>query len=207
MCYQLAMRAVAAIVLLVAAGCHSAVPPAAAHGLDVEVALAAPTTVGDVALASVMMRIGQLVAVSDRAADDARATLTDVDLALGDSATLALPSAPPGLYSAVGARLGSATDIGLDLQGVWRTARVHATVTSAPFAVACATPVRLDAGQRARLTLRVDPTSWFANIDLTGATSDVDDAGIIISQDDNRPLAHALVANVVASFALDCAAE
>jgi hypothetical protein len=203
------MRVALALAVLVAAGgCHGhghgTQPPA---GLSVDVTLGAPTATGDVAIASVALHFGSVVAVSDRAADDARATLTDVDLSLGDSMPLTLPSAPPGLYSAVGARLGSSADFGLDVQGVWRTARVHATLTSAPFDVACATPVRLDPGGSAHLTLRADPTNWFDEVDLMSATSDADDNGIVISEDDNLPMARALLANVVASFTLDCAAQ
>ena len=76
-----------------------------------------------------------------------------------------------------------------------------------PFDVGCPSPVRLDPGQRAQLTLGADPTSWFDGLDLGSAASDVDDNGIVISDDDNRPLAMALRANVLASFALDCASE
>ncbi len=201
------MRALFAAAFAVAAGCHAATPAPAGGGLDVHVALSTTSGATPVAVASIALRLAQLVAVSDRAADDARATLTNVDLALGDSMTLTMPAAPPGLYSAVGARLGAGSDVGVDLQGVWHTARVHATLSSAPFDVACAAPVRLDPGQRALITLRADPTTWFAGIDLGSATSDADDSGINLSSDDNRALADVLLANVVASFTLDCAAE
>src|SRR3954471_1571759 len=113
------MRVAFAVVFAVAAGCHGSATVPTAHGLDVELALAMPSAPGDVAVASIAMRFGRVVAVSDRAADDARATVSDNKLALGDSASLSLPSAPPGLYSAVGARLGSTADIGLDVQAVW----------------------------------------------------------------------------------------
>ena len=194
-----------AALLLVFAGCHSAPPAPAVAGLTMHVALATAPTNGDVAIASAAMHLGSVVAVSDRSADDARAAMSDIDLALGDARDLTLPSAPPGLYSAVGARLGGSADLGLDVQAVWHTARVHASLSATPFDVGCATPVRLDPGRRAQLDLRADPASWFAGIDLGSATSDVDDNGIVISDDDNRPLATALLANVLASFTLDCA--
>ncbi|MCU1282055.1 MAG: hypothetical protein JWM53_5601 [bacterium] len=190
---------------LALAGCHpSSTTAPAGGGLTMHVALAAPSTALDVAIASVAMHLAQLRAVSDRSAVDARATSTAIDLALGDSKDLALPTAPPGLYSAVDALLGSSADSGLDVQAVWNSARVHATLVSTPFDVGCATPVRLDPGGGAQLAVQIDPTSWFDGIDLGSAISDPDDAGIVISADDNRPLAMAMLANVMASFALDC---
>ena len=189
------------------AGCHGGTAPPPPGGLTLHVELATPPTGSDVAIASVAMHLSALRAVSDRSADDGRAAATDVDLGLGDSVDLALPAAPPGLYSAVDAVLGSSADIGLDVQAVWHTARVHATLATAPFDVACAAPVQLDPGHRALLTVVIDPTGWFGGLDLGNATSDPDDAGIVISPDDNRPLADALLANVMASFTLDCAPE
>ncbi|HWE29654.1 MAG TPA: hypothetical protein VHB97_16710 [Polyangia bacterium] len=189
-------------------GCHAATTtPPAAGGLTVHVAVAAAPTTGDVAIASVALHLAELHAVSDRSAVDPRAAASDVELALGDTTDLTLVSAPPGLYSAVDALLGSSADTGLDVQAVWHTARVHATLVSTPFDVGCATPVRLDPGQRARLDVMIDPAGWFAALDLASATSDPDDAGIVISPDDNRPLATALLANVMASFSLECAPE
>ena len=199
------MRLVALTLAL--AGCHAATTAPAVGGLTMHVAVATAPTGSEVAIASVSMHLAQLVAVSDRSAIDARAALADVDLALGDSSDLALPNAPPGLYSAVGARLGGSADTGLDVQAVWHSARVHATLVSSPFDVGCPSPVRLDPGHRAQLLVHVDPSSWFAGLDFGNATTDPDDAGIVISADDNRPLATALLANVMASFSLDCAAE
>jgi len=192
------------LALALFAGCHASSPTPPAGGLTLHVGVATAPTAGDVAIASVAMHLSALRAVSDRSAVDPRAAATDVDLALGDSVDLALPSAPPGLYSAVDALLGSSADTGRDVQAVWNTARVHATLVSAPFDVGCAAPVQLDPGHRARLTVMIDPASWFDGLDLANATSDPDDAGIVISPDDNRPLAAALLANVVASFSLDC---
>jgi len=196
------------VLTLALAGCHVATPPApAAAGLTMHVTLATPPTGGDVAVASIALRLDQLRAVSDRTASDARAAASDIELGLGDSTDVALPSAPPGLYSAVDALVGSSADTGLDVQAVWHAARVHATLVSPPFDVRCATPVQVDPGHAARLTVQIDPSGWFAGVDLGGAASDPDDAGIVISSDDNEPLADALLANVMASFSLDCAPQ
>jgi hypothetical protein len=193
---------------LALAGCHASTAGAPAPGgLTVHLALATASTGNDVAIASVAMHLVQLRAVSDRTAVDPRAASADIDLALGDAKDLTLPTAPPGLYSAVDALLGSSADTGLDVQAVWHAARVHATLVSTPFDIGCANPVRLDPGHAARLAVQIDPTSWFAGLDLGSATSDPDDAGIVISPDDNRPLAAALLANVMASFTLDCAPQ
>jgi hypothetical protein len=191
--------------LLALAGCHAASSAPPPSGLVVHVSLATAPTSSDVAVASVALSMPALTAVSDRSASDARATSSNVMLGLGDTTDLMLPSAPPGLYSAVDTQLGNAAGIGLELQAVWNAARVHATVTSTPFDVGCPTPVRLDPGHQATLTLHVDPASWFAGIDLHDATGDADDNGIVISADDNLDVAQTLVANAVASCTLDCA--
>jgi hypothetical protein len=191
--------------MLALAGCHAASSTPPPSGLVVHVSLATAPTNGNVAIASVALSLPALTAVSDRSAGDARATSSDVTLGLGDSTDLTLPSAPPGLYSAVDTQLGSPAGIGLELQAVWNAARVHATITSPPFDVGCPTPVRLDPGHQAQLTLHVDPASWFGGIDLMDAVGDVDDNGIVISADDNQDLAQTLVSNAVASFTLDCA--
>jgi hypothetical protein len=195
------------VLTLALAGCHAATSAPAPGGLTMRVALATAPIGADVAIASASMHLAELVAVSDRSAVDPRAALADVDLALGDTSELALPTAPPGLYSAVDARLGDSTDTGLEVQAVWNSARVHVTLTSAPFDVACANPVRLDPAERAQLVLGVDPSSWFAGIDLGSAASDPDDEGIVISDDDNDVMAAAFLANVTASFTLDCGSE
>ena len=195
------------VLTLALAGCHAATPPPATGGLTLHVALATPPTGGDVALASVALHLDQLRAVSDRSAADARASSSDIELGLGDATDAALPSAPPGLYSAVDALLGSSANSGLDIQAVWHAARVHATLVSPPFDVRCDTPVPLEPGHAARLAVAIDPSGWFAGIDLAAATTDPDDAGIVISTDDNEPLAQALLANVMASFTLACAPQ
>jgi hypothetical protein len=199
------MRLVALTLAL--AGCHASTAAPPAGGLAVHMSLASGTTTSDVAVASIGLHLSAITAVSDRSADDARAALSDVDLAMGDSADLTLPMAPLGLYSAVDVRLGGSADVGLDVQAVWHAARVHAMLTATSFDVGCASPVWLDPGRRARLSLRADPAGWFAGLDLGSAKSDEDDNGVVISDDDNRPLASALAANVVASFTLDCAPE
>jgi hypothetical protein len=187
-----------AALTLALAGCHASAPAPPAGGLAVDVSLASAGGDGSVAVASIAMRLSALTAVSDRSAVDPRATLSDVGLAMGDHADRALPEAPPGLYSAVDVRLGDSSDVGVDVQAVWNAARVHASLSASAFDVRCADPVRLEPGQRARLSLRADPSGWFAGVDLGSTTSDTDD---------NRPLAAALLANVIASFALDCAPE
>lgn len=199
------MRSLA--LLLALAGCHAASAPPAAGGLAVHVALATASTDSDVAIASVALHFGRVVAVSDRSASDARATLSEIELGLGDAQDLTLPSAPPGMYSAVDAQLGSSSDDGLDVQAVWNEVRVHATLSATPFDVSCPSPARLDPGRRVALDLRADPASWFHGLDLTTLVSDVDDEGIVISDDDNRTAAMALRNNVLASFTLDCAIE
>lgn len=196
------MRLVALTLAL--AGCHASTAAPAAGGLTLHVALATASTASDVAVASVALHLIGLRAVSDRTSSDPRATSSDIDLALGDTKDVSLPTAPPGLYSAVDAVLGSDADTGLDVQAVWHTARVHATLVSTPFDVGCADPVRLDPGHAARLDMQIDPATWFDGLDLGSAASDPDDTGIVISADDNRPLATALMANVTASFTLDC---
>jgi hypothetical protein len=195
--------------LLVAAlaGCHASRATPTAGGLTVHLALAMASTDSDVAIASVALRLGQLVAVSDRSDDDARAALGEVELGLGDTRDVTLPTAPPGIYSAVDAELGSANDDGLDIEAVWNSLRVHATLANAPFDVGCPTPASLDPGQRVALTFAADPASWFGGIDLGSAVSDADDDGIVIADDDNHEMDQALLANVLGSFTLDCSID
>jgi hypothetical protein len=198
---------IAALLTFALAGCHAAATPPATSELTMHVTLAAAPTDSDIAVASVAMHLTHLRAVSDRSAVDSRAAANDIDLGLGDSADLALPGAPPGLYSAVDVLLGSAADTGLDIRGVWNAARVHVTLTSTPFDVRCVEPVRLEPGQRAQLTVHIDPTSWFAGVQLGNAASDPDDSGVVINADDNWDLAQAVLANVMASFTVDCAPQ
>jgi hypothetical protein len=199
------MRYVVLSLLLL--GCHaspSAAPPA---GLILQVTLAPPSQMGEVAIASITMQLGRVTAVSDRSSDDTRATADGVTLSMGDHVTLSLSSAPPGLYSAADALLGGQGGAGLDVEAVWRAGRVHATIASLPFDVECRDPVRLDPGQRVQLALRADPSAWFAGIDLSRVTGDVDDNGINISEDDNPALANVFDANVLSSFSLSCLAH
>jgi hypothetical protein len=200
------MRALA--VCLLAAGCHGSSGPAAPPSppsLALELALAAPAAaVGDLEIAAAGLHVQSLTAVSDRSADDARARLDDLEVAMGGSID-ALLSPPPGLYSRVNAVLDGADGIGVDLAGAWGGKSLHVQLAPGPFVVACASPARLDPGQRVQLRLRSDPGRWLDHVDLSQAVSDADDDGILISDDDNRPLAAAVRANVVASFTLDCA--
>jgi hypothetical protein len=198
-----------AVLALVLAGCGGSAPssPPSGGGLTVDVALATASTDSDVAVASVAMELGQMIAVSDRSAGDSRATISDLELGLGDTRLLAMPVAPPGIYSAIDAQLGTSSEDGLVVQAVWNQVRVHVTLAATPFDVACPTPARLEPGTHVALTLSADPASWFDGIDLRSAASDVDDEGIVISDDDNRPMAAALRANVLGSFTLDCAID
>jgi hypothetical protein len=197
----------AVLTLALAAGCHASTSAPTASGLTLHVGLATASTASDVAIASVALHLVELRAVSDRTATDPRALRTGIDLALGDTRELALPAAPPGLYSAVDLVLGAGADTGLDVQAVWHAARVHATLVSTPFDVGCPDPVRLDPGHAARLTIQIDPAGWFDGLDLGSAASDPDDTGIVISADDNRDLAAQMIANIMASFTLDCAPQ
>src|SRR4051812_7332563 len=97
-----------ALAALALAGCHASKPaPVTRGGLTIHVSVATAPTDSDVAIASVALHLSELRAVSDRNAVDARASASDIELALGDSQDLPLPSAPPGLYSAVDALVGS----------------------------------------------------------------------------------------------------
>jgi hypothetical protein len=195
------------LLVVAIAGCHASSAAPAAGGLTVHLALATASTDSDVAIASVALRLGQLVAVSDRSDDDARAALGEIELGLGDTRDVTLPTAPPGIYSAIDAELGSANDEGLDVEGVWNSVRVHAQLATAPFDVGCPTPAALDPGQRVALTVSADPASWFDGLDLGSAVSDADDNGIVIGDDDNHPMDQLLLANVIASFTLDCSID
>ena len=196
-----------AILVLALGGCHAASHPStpSGGGLTMQVALATASTDSDVAIASVALQLGQIVAVSDRSAGDARATLSNLTLGLGDTRELAMPVAPPGIYSAVDVRLGTPSEEGIGVEAVWSAVRVHVTLAGVPFDVGCPSPARLDPGAHVALTLRADPASWFDGIDLASVASDADDEGIVISDDDNREMAGMLRDNVLASFTLDCA--
>jgi hypothetical protein len=201
------MRAVALVLL--AAACHgssSALTPPTAPSLAMRLSLPAPaSTPGNLQVAAAGLHLQTVTAVSDRSADDPRAQLSDVDVAMGASLDAVLSPAPPGLYSSVNVVLDGPDGIGVDLAGAWGHTPLHVELRTDPFAVACAAPVRLDPGQRLQLGLHADPGRWLDGIDLSQAVSDSDDDGILLSEDDNHAIAVAVRANVVASFALDCA--
>jgi hypothetical protein len=200
------MRALA--LCLVAAGCQGAANRAApaAPSLAVHVAFAAPASSdGKLQIAAAELHLAAVTAVSDRSASDERARLRDVDLSMGAGTDALLSPAPPGLYSSVNALLGGSDGVGVDLAGAFGSTSLHVTLASAPFVVACPTAVRLDPDGRVQLSLRADPSHWFDGVDLTTAISDSDDEGILLSSDDNRVLADGVLANVIASFRLDCA--
>ena len=173
-----------------------------------EVALATASTDSDVAIASVAMELGEIVAVSDRSAGDARATLFNLELGARRHPRAGAcrwrrraSTAPSTCSSARRAKTPSS------VQAVWNAVRVHVTLGRRRSTSAVRARSRLDPGARVALTLRADPASWFDGIDLGAAASDADDEGIVISDDDNRPMAETLRGNVLASFALDCATD
>ena len=51
------------------------------------------------------------------------------------------------------------------------------------------TTAGLEPGRRVELTLRADPAGWFDGVDLASTSSDEDDDGIVITDEDNAPLA------------------
>ncbi len=195
------------LLVVALAGCHASSAAPATGGLTVRLALATAPIDSDVAIASVALRLGQMVAVSDRSDDDPRAALGELELGLGDTSDVTLPTAPPGIYSAVDAELGSATEDGLAIEAVWNSVAVHASLATAPFDVGCPSPTELDPGQRVALTFSADPASWFDGLDLSTAVSDADDDGIVLADDDNHAMDQVLLANVLASFTLDCTVE
>jgi hypothetical protein len=131
--------------------------------------------------------------------------VTQIDLALGDEVDRSLAAAPPGLYSAVELTAGRGVAVGVDVTGVWRGQSVHGTVSGGPFDVGCATPIAVEPGTVALLSLSADASGWFTGIDLSLTKSDADDQGILLSDDDNVALAGLLLSNVGASLRLDCA--
>jgi hypothetical protein len=198
----------AIVALLAAAGCqHGAAqqdvpaPPL----LSLLASLPAPNApVGELQIAASSLHLRTLTALSDRAADAARVRVTDVELPLGASLELPLPAAPPGLYSGVGAVLDGDAGAGVAVAGAWNGMALHVQVRSGPFDIGCAAPAELDPGGAVRLELRADPSRWFDGVDLATALSDEDDDGIVINAYDNPHLAMAVLANVLASFTLDC---
>ncbi len=198
------MRWWPAWILFIVAGCGNTSATAPVYDLTLHAELAPLTPSGEVAISTARLFLSGVTAVSDRSSSDARARVASIALTPGDATDQDLPSAPPGLYSAVALMLGDASTPGLDVQAVWNEKPVHATLAGGPYAIACADPVALALGSRARLALSADPARWFDGVDLSGVTSDADDNGIVLSEDDNQPQANLLLINVVASLKLDC---
>jgi hypothetical protein len=198
------MRAWALLLLL--AGCHAAAPAPAQPALLLRLSFAPLSgPAGTVTVTTAVLHLSQLVVVSDRATVDARTQLAAIDLAIGDELSEPLAQAPPGLYSMVNTELDNSDHIGIDVEGLYAGAPLHAMLDGGPFDVACATPVRLDPGMHAQLDLSVDMSGWFDGIDLKQALGDGDDNGLVISEDDNQPLATQLLQRVTQSFRLTCA--
>ena len=103
--------------------------------------------------------------------------------------------------------LGDAANAGIDIVAVWRAVNVHVTISSGAVEVFCASPAVLQLGQRVRLALDTDPSTWLDGVDLTVAKNDMDDSGLLISSDDNANLGAIVVANVARSFRLGCALQ
>jgi hypothetical protein len=193
-----------ALLITVAAGCHSAPATPAAPSLALSVSFAPLSeNAGPVTVTTAILHLAQLAAVSDRALDT-RTEIDAVQLAIGDELTEPLPQAPPGLYSTVNLRLDSADHVGVDISGLYQGNPLHAMLAGGPFDVPCAAPVRLDPGMHAELALSVDMSGWFDGIDLAAALTDMDDRGIVLTEDDNAPLGAVLVQNVMQSFRLSC---
>jgi hypothetical protein len=193
------------VVLLVGCNSSPANIPRPAYGLQMRVTLAPNLpNVTDISVASLRLHLGNLTAVSDRSSNDPRARKDFAEVMFGESAEIALDSAPPGLYSAVSWGLGDADTDGIDLIGAIGGQNLHVELIGGPFDVRCQDPRSLAPNQRVRLTLTVDATHWFDGVDLSGVKNDEDDRGIIINMEDNAPLAFEMLGNVINSFQLEC---
>ncbi|HZS41062.1 MAG TPA: hypothetical protein VFF06_29740 [Polyangia bacterium] len=196
-----------ALAALALTACGNASRPAPPYDLSLHAECGALQSANGVAISTVHLRLVGVTAVSDRASADGRAQVAEIDLSPGGAVDQDLPSAPPGLYSAVQLALGDAANAGVDVQAVWNGEPLHATVFGGPFDVACPTAAPLQLGRRAHLALHADPAAWFGGVDLASATTDSDDVGLLLSNDDNAPQAQQLLINVVASLKLDCSAD
>jgi hypothetical protein len=194
-----------ALALLVA-GCDAG--PAAAplpYALELQASLGAalPAAPG-VSFSTVRLHLAGLAGISDRGVSPRRANVDALDLGLGAMTAAPLPSAPPGLYSGLELAFGDAQTDGIALEGARNGVLVHVAITADAFTVLCATPQPLEPGRRVRLSLSADMSGWLDGVDLASASGDADDAGLLISMEDNAPLAQLVLRNAMNSVHLDC---
>ena len=201
------MRTLALAILL--AGCShdmgTSTPPP--YGMDLRIAISSSLpALADLAISSLHLHLTQIAAVSDRSSNDPRARKDFADIDFGMSVDVPMPSAPPGTYSAVAWSLGDAMQSGIDLQGVVGKQPIHVQLDGGSYDARCVSPLPLAPGQRVRLTLSADATHWFDGVDLSGVQMDEDDKGIIITMEDNAPLAFEILNNAIKSFQVECEA-
>jgi hypothetical protein len=194
-------------VALLAVGCDA--PPASAPSpgaleLRASLGAAAPAAAG-VSISTVRLHLTGLAAVSDLGVPPGRAHVDALDLMPGATETAPLPSAPPGLYAGLALAFGDAQSDGIALEGAHDGVRLHVAISAAPFTVVCAAPQPLEPGRNVRLTLTADMSGWLDGVDLSTASGDADDAGILISFEDNAPLAAQVLRNAMNLIHLDCA--
>jgi hypothetical protein len=185
--------------------CGNSPHPQQPYDLTLHGSLAPLGPQGAVAVSTIHLHLIDVSAVSDRSSGDARAQVASLDLQPGASVDHDLPNAPPGLYSALALTFGDSVEPGLQLEAVWNMMPVHVMIYGGPYDVACAQPAPLQLGRRARLSLALDPSTWFSTVNLARTTVDPDDNGIVLSNDDNEEVASSLLINVVGSLKLDCA--
>jgi hypothetical protein len=197
------MRALALLVAI--AGCSTPAPPAP-PALTIRFTFAPITGMaGMVTVTTANLHLADVAAICDALpTTTTRTELGEIDLAIGDNLLQALPSPPPGLYSTLNISLDAADDVGIDVQGLYQGMPLHATVNAGPFDISCPQPVRLDPGTKGELDVSIDVSGWFDGIDWSTITSDMDDHGIVISEDDNSLAGATLTTNVTGSFDLTC---
>ncbi len=199
------MRFGLCVTLLLASACGNSPHAAQPYDLALHGALLPLGPQGDVAISTVHLHLTGVSAVSDRSSADDRTQVAALDLVPGGAVDRDLPTAPPGLYSAVALTFGDSVEPGLQAEAVWHMMPVHVSVYGGPYDVACAQPVSLQLGRRAKLSLQLDSSTWFTNLNLSRTSVDPDDNGIVLSNDDNADVALSLLINVVGSLKLDCA--
>lgn len=191
--------------VLILSACGNSPHPSQPYDLTLSGALAPLGPQGDVAVSTVHLHLTNVSAVSDRSSSDGRAQVASLDLQPGASVDQDLPTAPPGLYSALALDFGDSVEPGLSIEAVWNMMPVHVSLYGGPYDVACDSPAPLELGRRARLSLSIDSSSWFSTVNLRRTSVDPDDNGIVLSNDDNSDVAMSLLINVVGSLKLDCA--